>query len=263
MNEISIISLEDALKITPNYYKPSVEYVYKSALLPGESVVFICETTRHSIKEERNWSDLLGEYRTKRDYFNTASLLLITNMRWIRKPAGWSQEEGLLFGEKSQKERFLKTMKSGYRWARPIRDDPPSEKSAERKGQSLEEWAMSNIRFLSLGKIVLGPKKIRFTNTKDSQDTYLLVKITDAHYSFHFEQGETVYHIVQTALANNGKLNLGASTTGTSTGGESASESPDGNSIAARLQKLKELLAAELITDEEYEQKRQQILDTL
>lgn len=254
MNELKIIGKEEALEITPDFYKPTVQYIYGSALLPGEKVLFISKATRHDLYENRYWSEFSSSYKTEKRYDNTASLVVLTNQRWIRKWSRASHEQGLLFANKDKKERIFGSLKSGFRWREPVHQ-PPDPKHPERKGKSLDEWAMSSLRFLSLSEIKPPGKRIRYTNTKEGQRTYVMISLNGADYSFPFEQGEKLFQVLQVAASHSGKIPLEGDL-------ENVPVASD-DSLQARLQKLKAFFEADLITSKEYEQKKAEILDDL
>lgn len=254
MGNIKKINLEQALDITPNYYKPSIQYLYESALLPNEQVVFIGKATKHKLRTETGWSSIKGDVKTTEHYTNLASLIILTNLRWIRKETVWSNDQGLLFANKEEKEGFFKSWKSGYRWSEPFTENPPDKKDNERKGKSLEEWAMSNIVFTHLDKIHAKNKRIRFTNQNNQQMKYLLIEVSGGQYSLLFDKGEELFNLLQEAAANGGKLFLDDD--------KRESKMDNDTTIQQKLQQLKEFFEADLITESEYNQKREELLSS-
>lgn len=258
MEKIEAMNLDTALKLTPDFYKPSIKYLYHSALLGNEKVIFIAKATRHQVSEERNWSSFSSEWKTTRHYYNVPSLIVLTNRRWIRKWTGFPKEKGLLFSDKKEKEGFLKTLKSGYRWSETVTVAPPDEKSAEREGgKTIEEWAMSNINFVPLHEINAHNKRIRYTNHNNLQQQYLLFTVNKNDYSFCFEDGEKLFQLLQEATANGGRIVLNDGKAHAT--GQSVSDSE----IVQRLRNLKELFEATLITEAEYQKKRDEIISNL
>lgn len=258
MKKIEALNLDTALELTPDFYKPTIKYLYHSALLGNEKVIFIAKATRHEVREERNWSSFSSEWKTTRHYSNIPSLVVLTNYRWIRKWTRWSNEQGLLFSDKKEKERFLKTMKSGYRWSETYTAKPPDEKSSERQGgKTIEEWAMSNINFAPLHEINAHNKQIRYTNHNDLQQQYLLFTVNTTDYSFCFEDGENLFQLLQEASTNGGRIALNDEPDHLT--GESVSDSE----IVQRLRNLKELFEATLITEAEYHKKKDEIISNL
>lgn len=255
MGEITTIAFEDALQRVPNFYKPSLTYLYQSALFPGEEVLFVGVSTKHIVTSEQQWSSFLSEWKEKLTYSNTSSLIVLTNQRWIRKGTSWSTEKGLLFSNKDEKEHWFKAFKTGFRWAEPRQDRPPNKTSSDRQGKSVEEWARSDIVFLPLKQIQASNAAVRFTNQDNVQQKYLMISINDDYFSLPIEDGEQLFQLLQEATLNDGMIPLG---------GERAQvpNTPDDN-VLQRLQQLNKLLESELITSEEYQKKREEILAML
>jgi len=256
MNKIKRINLENALARAPKIYSTSIKYLFQSALLPDENVIFVGKATQHTTRTERNWSSFWSEWKEKTFYTNTSSLILLTNQRWIRKWTHLSSEQGLLFSDKNKKEKFLGTLKDGYRWEEPDEIETPSNQYLKHQGRSLEEWSMSDIVFTSLKDIQPTGRLIRFTHRNDIQQKYLLIGINNVvHYSLLFEDGEKLFQLLQVATANDGKIPFDIEK-------EQAGINED-DDIIHRIRRLKRLFESGMISETEYQQKREEILSSL
>ena len=256
MSEYEEINLEAALEKNPIIYKLSLKYIYES-LLPKEKVLFVSQATEHEVKVEEYWSDFWRQWKEKVTYSNTPSLVIITNERWIRKWTYWQPDEHsqpVLFTDKNAKQGFIRSMKTGYRWAEPF-DDVPHDKHYEREGKTLQEWANSNIRFLPLKEIEVGEKSFWFSNQNDVKKKYVRIEITDTDYTFKHDDGEKLFALLQLAATNNGRINLGMI--------DKKASLSHGEEIAQRLKAAQELFESKIITESEYQKKREQILSDL
>ena len=181
---------------------------------------------------------------------------MVTNQRWIRKWTYWSEPLGILFADKNKRENIFKTFKGGYQWAEPRTDEPPPKRVYERKGKSLQEWAMGNLLLVPLREVTASGKSIRFTNRDDIQRKYLQIDFGNGLYTLFFEDGERLFQLLQVAESNNGRIPLDGEAT------QKAKED-EGKSVMQRLQQLEKLREAAMITEDEYQKKREEILSSL
>lgn len=253
MSEYKKISLGEAIEKSPNQYKLSIEYIY-SILLPNESVIYVSKAMHN---EQYDFGG--GHWGDKKDirYRNTPSLIIITNQRWIRKFTNWSPDDidsPILFTGKKEKQNFFNSWKEYPRWKEPFNDIPP-ESSGYRQGQTPQEWAVSDIRFLPLNEISVSNKAYLFSNQNGIKKKYLLLEINDTDYTFEPEDGERLFSLLQLASTNNGQIELDEAVKI-----ENINHKID---IPQRLRVLQQLLEEKNITEAEYQKKREQILSDL
>lgn len=206
MIENRSIDLATAIEISPKIYKLSLEYIY-SILLPNEEVVFVGKATHH---EKYDWGEtnpITGFYKEDIRCRNTPSLVIITTLRWIRKWTSWALDDfknPILFTDKNTKQNFLNSWKEHYRWSEPL-NEIPSINSGERQGLTPQEWAESNIKFVSMEKIFVGKKFYCFTNKNGINKQYVRLVINNTDYTFEPEDGNTVFSLILAASASKDK----------------------------------------------------------
>ncbi len=253
MSEYKKLSLEEVIEKSPKQYKLSIEYIY-SVLLPNESVIYVSKATHH---EKYDMGGSHNGYKKDIRYSNTSSLVIITNKRWIRRPTGWALgniDSPILFTDTKAKQNFFNSWKECPRWSEPY-DDIPPEDSGFRKGQTPQEWATSNIKFLPLTEISVSNKFFYFSNQNNIQKKYVHLEISGTDYTFEPEDGEKLFSLLQLASINNGQIELGEVTKN-----EKSNYKED---IAQRLRRAQQLFEEKIITEAEYLKKREQILSGL
>jgi hypothetical protein len=206
MSEYKKISLEEATKKSPEQYKLSIEYIY-SILLPNESVIYVSKAMNH---EQYDFGGSHNGYKKDIRYSNTPSLIIITNQRWIRKFTDWAPgdiDSPILFTDTKEKQNFFNSWKRYPRWKEPF-DGIPPEDSGIRQGQTPQDWAASDIRFLPLNEISVTDKAYRFSNKNGIKKKYVLLEINDTDYTFEPEDGEKLFSLLQFASINNGQIEL-------------------------------------------------------
>lgn len=251
MIENSSINLAKAIEISPKIYKLSLEYIY-SLLLPNEEVIFVGKATHHEKYDMGDTNPITYVYKEDIRYRNTPSLIIITTMRWIRKWTRWSLDDfyhPILFTDKNVKQNFINTRKEHYRWTEPL-DEIPSVNSGERQGLTPQEWAESNIRFVSMEKIFVENKFYCFTNKNGIQNQYVRLVINNTDYTFEPEDGKTVYYLILKASASKDN----------SVKNENSNITANDDALS-KLERLVNLRKQGFITDEEFLIQKKKLLN--
>ena len=209
MSEHKKINLEEAIEKSPKQYKLSIEYIY-SVLLSDEFVIYISKATRH---DQYDMGRSRTEYKKDIRYFNSASLIIITNKQWIRRPTYWASgnfaENPILFTNPKEKQNIFNKWKEHPRWAEPFENIPPEGKNTRKWGQTAQEWATSEIKFLPLRKISVSNKFYLFSNQNNIQHKYIHLSINGNDYTFEPEDGEKLFSLLQSVAINNRQIDLG------------------------------------------------------
>lgn len=252
MEKIQEIPFEIALEKSPPIYLPSVEYIYNS-LLPDEKVIFIGKCTVHYTEVKKKWSDFQNQWKEKKTFYNTPSLLVITNERWIRKWTNYYPKDPqmVLFFNKNAKKRIWDSMENSYCWIEP-NNEVPYEGHYERAGKTLQEWGASNIRFVSLMDIKVLDKRFCYTTIENLQTVFVQLNIDNYFYTFNADDGEILFLMLQAASKNSGKITIEQKGIG------NKQNTTEG--IAERLKLVQDLFEENLITEAEYQEKKKQIL---
>ncbi len=92
MSVISPITVDEALEKISAFYRPIFNVIMDEYIMPGESIIFVADTTRHIIVDEEGVSIikvLAGAYSTthKDVVENFATLVVVTNRRWLSDEA--------------------------------------------------------------------------------------------------------------------------------------------------------------------------------
>lgn len=247
------IDLTKAIEKSPKIYKLSLEYIY-SNLLPSEEVIFVGKATHHEKYDMGDTSPITYVYKEDIRCRNTPSLVIITNMRWIRKWTSWALDDfnnPILFTDKNSKQNFINSWKEYYRWSDPL-EDIPSIDSIERQGLTPQEWAESNIKFVPIEKIFVGNKFYCFSNNKGTKKQYVRLVINNTDYTFEPEDGNFVFSLIQLASANRGKVLK-------SEFGDIEKSAND--DAVAKLERLVNLKEQGYITDEEFSSQKKKIMN--
>jgi hypothetical protein len=254
MMEWKSIDLIEAIEKSPAIYKLSLEYIY-SILLPNETVIFVGKATHHEKYDMGSTNPITYVYKEDIRCRNTPSLVIITNKRWIRKWTSWSLgdlDNPILFSDKISKQNFINTWKEHYRWSEPL-NEMPSEKNFERKGITTQEWAESNIKFVSLENIYVENKYYCFSNKNGIKKKYMRLVVNDTDYTFEPEDGNSVFSLIQLAASNNGNIILNDGKKFDITGND--------DDVLSKLERLAILKKQGFITDEEFSAQKKKLLN--
>lgn len=260
------------LKIASNslypFYKQLFQAVIDEHLMSQEQIVFTANSTRHTIYDNQGISIgkmITQEYdiTTHKDAIrNEPTLLILTNFRWLRVAL-----EDYHYSHKVRIRNKTSTMgklfsgeKLKYYWLIPPEN---SEKWFKNLKQSPREFVAKQIRAIPLSDIYPQIKARRLEYTLHDQkafpdSTFHLMRVlfSSSSYSLQYDDGLRLQEILQIASINQGRLPLFEEKDDT---GENNSE----DTIVQKLSYLNQLLEQKLITEAEYQKKKEDLLANL
>lgn len=242
------------------FYRPLFQIVVDEYLIPQEQVVFAANSTRHTVVDQEGVSIgkmIVQDYdiSTHKDVIhNQPTLLIVTNFRWIRVTL-----RDYIYSHKVRIRNKTSTLgklfsgeKLKYYWLIP--PDPKN------RGSSPKEYITEGIHVLPLSTVYPQLKARRTEYTLHDEKAFpggtfhlMLVSLKSSSYSLQYEDGLKLQELLQVASINQGKLPL-------------IDEKPDieankpEETIVKKLERLKQLLDKELITEEEYQEKKEDLL---
>ncbi len=256
MSNITPLKQEEALaKILP-YYQPILNVIYEEYIMSGEQVLFAADATRHEINDEEGtslWKTLAGDYNTtthKDIVVNQASLLVVTSSRWIR----WSLGQFTMnYSIKMQKEgEFMDRLFSGnhlkFEWVTPPVNFPHDWLSKQKK--QVREFVTENISIVKLKEIEVSTREeftLKNKHTTPESELHLLRFPVgeEVFYSFKYDDGVYLHKLIQAASINRGVIPI------------------ETNDSMKQLKQLKEMLDNDLISQQEYDHKKAEILSRM
>ena len=259
---IKPISKETALHGLSPFYQPVFQVIVEDYILPNEYILFVEEGTRHRIVDDEGVSIgkmLMNEYdiSTHKDVAeNLSALLVVTNLRWIRValPSHRYARHDRYFRSIriGKKPSFFEKHLDGIKDLRFEWVFPPSQ-SFEIPVKKLTEQSISILPLSDMSVV----NRTEFTiddqeSTTESQLHLLKLFLGDVYYTFKYEKGVYLYQLIQLASVSSGTIPL--------TNLENENQSED---IVQKLGQLKTMLENNLITEQEYQSKKEDLLSKM
>ena len=249
------IPIKEAKSKASEIFHRTVELIYEKHLLEGEIVLFVGECTYHK-KESEERVTLSGISKYVDVIYNTASLLILTNKRWFRMPTDYYTKTGpRILQDKNTVDRFFETVenKLKYRWIYPS-PSLPDKKYWKRTKETLDEFSEKGLRIVPLSNITVYDRgKFFIKEDKIIKDIFRIKLNSDWWVSFPLKEGESVHQLLQMAATNKGIITTEPPT----------SKPAADTNLVERLAALKEMLDRDLITEQEYQTKKEEILKEL
>lgn len=245
------------------FYRPLFQVVLDEYLIPQEQIVFAANSTRHTVVDQEGVSIgkmIRQEYdiSTHKDVIcNEPTLLIVTNFRWVRvtldsydcsRKVRIRNQTGVL-------GKLFSGEKQKYYWTIP----PELERWSKIKSRP-REYIADRIHAFSLSDIYPQLKARRTEYTLYDDKAFpegafhlIFVLLKSFSYSLQYEDGLKIHELLQIASTNQGRLSL--------IDENSHTEKADSEeTIVQKLSYLKQMLDKELITTEEYQEKRKDLL---
>lgn len=262
------------LKIASNslypLYRPLFQVVIDEYLMPQEQIVFATNCTRHTHVDRGGVSlgkAIMGDYdiSTHKDVIcNEATLLIISNFRWIRVSLSEYQysREVRIRKETSTMGKLFSESKLKYYWKSPP-ENP--QKWFKKMKASPREYITRNINVFLLSDIYPYLEARRLEYKLHDQKAFpngsfhlMIVALTSGSYSMQYDEGLKLHELLQLASIHQGRIPLI-----TVTEKQHIKENDSEETIVQKLSYLNQLLDQGLITTDEYQKKKEYLLDNL
>ena len=265
MSTIKPIDLATTSQHIYPFYRPLFQVVIDEYLIPQEQIVFAANSTRHTVVDQEGISIgkmIVQDYdiSTHKDVIlNEPTLLIITNFRWVRVTLdSYNYSHKVRIRDKtSTLGKLFSGEKLKYYWLIP-REDP--EGWFKKIKSSPQKYITQQIHAFPLSDIYPQLKARRTEYTLHDEKAFpggpfhlMLVSLKSMSYSLQYENGLKLQELLQVASINHGKLPL-------------INEKPHieasepKETIVQKLESLKQLLDKKLITEEEYREKKEELL---
>lgn len=265
MSIITPMTDEDVFLKISACFLPVYQVIRDEFIQPTERLVFVTECTRHEFKSREGIS--LGKMIMQEDTIskqvtyveNSMSLVVLTDKRWLRMSLDefeYSRRIRITH-HKSFVGRWLAGEQYKFEWY-----FPPKEIRVYRKDLSLDQYIANQVKAVLLTEVqVTGRSESTIenrTNTPLNQLHLLRIDLgTLVSYSFLQNDGVHIHKLIQLSSVNSGRVPLAIK----------SSSTPDKEGLLSdhveKLRQLKQLLDEGLITESEYELKRQEVLSRM
>lgn len=233
--------LEDALSNVHQSYHPTIEWVYHEILQEGESVFLAAEASR-PVEDRRG--NLVKDT-------THPCLIVITSYRWLRA----SFHPGPAFNKFITYHRHVIKLGSwprkdetfAHQWVTPPKSPPKN------KTQKYENIADAFIE-LPLQSMADVKRKTAFAQVHKGEMFNLTeIMFNTIWVTFKSEDGEKAYSLLQIAKQNNGKIPIPVSN-------QDSSSSTTGNTLIDELERLSNLKAQGMLTENEFQEAKKRLL---